>query len=94
VGVRADGAGSVAATDSGYGSQEGLILTVLGVGIGLALSVAASRAFRSLLFGVTPTDRPTYLAVITVLGIVSLFACYVPARRAARTDPTAALREE
>ncbi len=74
--------------------KEGLILTVLGVGIGLALSAAAGRAFRSLLFGVTPTDQPTYLAVITVLGIVSLFACYVPARRAARTDPTVALREE
>jgi macrolide transport system ATP-binding/permease protein len=74
--------------------KEGLILTVLGVGIGLALSAAAGRAFRSLLFGVNPTDEPTYLAVITVLGIVSLFACYVPARRAARTDPTVALREE
>lgn len=74
--------------------KEGLILTVFGVGIGLALSTAAGRAFRSLLFGVTPTDKPTYLAVIALLAIVSLFACYVPARRAARTDPTVALREE
>ncbi len=74
--------------------KEGLILTVLGVGIGLTLSLAAGRAFRSLLFGVTPADKPTYLAVMTLLAIVSLFACYVPARRAARTDPTVALREE
>jgi predicted permease len=74
--------------------RDGLILTVFGVGIGLALSAAAGRAFRSLLFGVAPTDQPTYLAVIALLAIVSLFACYVPARRAARTDPTVALREE
>jgi putative ABC transport system permease protein len=74
--------------------KEGLLLTAFGVGIGLALSAAAGRAFQSLLFGITPTDRPTYLAVIALLAIVSLFACYIPARRAARTDPTVALREE
>ena len=74
--------------------REGPILTAVGVGIGLALSAATGRAFRALLFGVTPTDLPTYLAVISLLAIVSLFACYVPARSAARTDPTVALREE
>ncbi len=75
-------------------AKEGLILTAIGVGIGLALNAAAGKAFRSLLFGVTPTDMPTYIAVIALLASVSLLACYVPARRAARTDPTVALREE
>jgi predicted permease len=74
--------------------KEGLVLTVFGIAIGLALSAVAGRAFQSLLFGVAPTDKATYLAVVALLAIVSLFACYVPARRAARTDPTVALREE
>jgi putative ABC transport system permease protein len=74
--------------------REGLRPTIVGVGIGLALSVAIGRAFQSLLFGVTPTDQPTYIAVLALLAIVSLFACYIPAHRAARTDPTVALREE
>jgi putative ABC transport system permease protein len=74
--------------------KESLILTVFGVGFGLALSTAVGRAFRSLLFGVTPTDQPTYLAVVFLLAVVSLIACYIPARRASRTDPTVALREE
>jgi putative ABC transport system permease protein len=73
---------------------EGLRPTIVGVGIGLVLSVAIGRAFQSLLFGVTPTDQPTYIAVLALLAIVSLFACYIPAHRAARTDPTVALREE
>jgi len=74
--------------------KEGLLLTAIGVGIGLALSAAAGRAFGSLLFGVTATDKPTYLAVIGVLTAVSLLACYIPARRAARIDPTHALRQD
>ena len=74
--------------------KEGLILTAFGVGFGLALSAAAGRALRSLLFGVTPNDQATYLAVILLLAAIALFACYVPARRASRTDPTVALREE
>jgi ABC-type antimicrobial peptide transport system permease subunit len=74
--------------------KEGLLLTAIGVAIGIALSAAAGRAFGSLLFGVAATDKATYAAVLAVLASVSLLACYLPARRAARTDPTRALRED
>jgi predicted permease len=74
--------------------REGLLLTGVGVTIGFALSAAAGRAFRGLLFGVSPTDKPTYLAVTGVLAAVSLLACYIPARRAAKVDPMRALRED
>jgi ABC-type antimicrobial peptide transport system permease subunit len=74
--------------------KEGLLLTSIGVLIGLGLSAATGRALRNLLFGVTPTDTLTYLAVVTVLGAVSLFACYLPARRASRISPIEALRQE
>ena len=46
------------------------------------------------LFGVTPTDPPTYLGVFVLMTVASLLACYLPARRAARTDPLVALRTE
>jgi len=74
--------------------KQGLLLTAIGTGIGLVLSAAAARALGSLLFGVTPTDKPTYLVVICLLSTVSLVACYIPARRAARIDPMQALRQE
>ena len=52
------------------------------------------RLRRAWLYGVTPTDGPTYLGVIAVLACASLFACYLPARRAARIDPMRALRQD
>ena len=73
---------------------EGCRLTLAGLVIGFALSFATSAAFRSLLVGVTPTDAPTYLGVLTLLAIASLLACYLPARRASRIDPNEALRQE
>jgi len=74
--------------------QEGLLLTAIGLGIGFGLSLVAGKALGSLLFGVTPTDSITYLGVFAVLAVVSLVACYLPARRAARIDPMQALRQE
>ncbi|MBI4263790.1 MAG: FtsX-like permease family protein [Acidobacteria bacterium] len=74
--------------------REGLVLTAIGVAGGFMLSVGAGLALRRLLIGVTPTDPPTYLAVLGVLALVSLVASYVPARRAARVDPVQALRQE
>ncbi len=73
---------------------EGLLLAAIGCTIGLALSLAAGRAFHSFLFGVSPADGVTYLGVAGMLAVISLFACYVPARRAARINPMDALREE
>jgi macrolide transport system ATP-binding/permease protein len=74
--------------------RQGLGLTLAGVGIGLAASVGLTRAMARLLYGVSPTDLPTY-AVVSVLWLAVAFAaCYLPARRAARVDPTVALRDE
>ena len=74
--------------------REGLALTAAGVATGFALSVAAGLALRRLLVGVTPTDPLTYLGVLGLLALVSLIACYVPARRAASINPVEALRAE
>ena len=71
---------------------EGFVLVLAGIGMGLAGALALTRLMSSLLFGVSPTDAATFAAVPAVLGAVALLACYLPARRAARVDPTVALR--
>jgi len=73
---------------------QGMRLTALGIAIGLAASVAATRAIVSMLFGVSRLDATTYLAVVVTLGAVAMVACGVPAWRAARLDPNRALRAE
>jgi putative ABC transport system permease protein len=73
---------------------DGLKLTALGLMVGLALGAAIGRSASSLLYGVTLTDVPTYVAVLGLLGAASLIACYLPARRAARISPVQALRQE
>ena len=74
--------------------RQGLGLTLVGVAVGLAASVVVARAMARLLFGVSPTDLVTYAAVSTLWLAVACAACYWPARRAARVDPTIALRHE
>jgi len=74
--------------------REGMILTGLGTGVGLAVAIALTRVLRSQLFEVTPTDPVTYITAALLLGTVALVACYIPARRATRTDPMVALRYE
>jgi len=74
--------------------QEGLLLVGLGVGIGLAGSLAVSRSIRSLLFEVGPGDPITLSAVSILLAGIGLFACFVPARRATQIDPVIALRSD
>jgi predicted permease len=71
-----------------------LRLTALGLVLGLGLAVGASRALAHLLSGVQPVDPLTYVAVVAVLGAVALLAILLPARRAARLPPAAALRAE
>jgi ABC-type antimicrobial peptide transport system permease subunit len=73
---------------------RGLVLTIVGVAGGLVASVVLTRGLRSLLFGVTPVDPVTYAVIASVLMAVALFACYVPARRAAEIDPIETLRAE
>jgi predicted permease len=65
---------------------EGLRFVLTGTIVGLAASVAVTRALQTMLFGVTPTDLPTLAAVAAVLGVVAIAACYAPARRATQVD--------
>jgi putative ABC transport system permease protein len=74
--------------------REGLGVTSVGVAIGLAASVATSRSFESMVFGITPTDPVTYAGVIAVLLLAAAGASLIPARRASRVDPMEALRVE
>ena len=71
---------------------QGMLLTAIGLGIGMLVAVVASRVVRSLLYGVAPNDAATFGLVAAVLACVALAACYIPARRAARADPMDALR--
>jgi putative ABC transport system permease protein len=74
--------------------KNGMSLVVIGAALGVAGAFAATRVMSSLLFGVAPTDLSTFIAVVFVLGVVALVACYIPARRATRVDPLVALRYE
>jgi putative ABC transport system permease protein len=74
--------------------RNGLALTLLGIVIGVGGAIGLTRLMSTLLFGVTPTDKPTFIAVSAVLIVVALLACYIPARRATKVDPLIALRYE
>ena len=74
--------------------DRGMRLALWGVGIGLAAALALSRVLQTLLFEVTPTDPLTFASVALALITVSLLACSLPARRAAKVDPMEALRYE
>ena len=73
---------------------NGMLLTLIGIGLGVAASLGLTRVMASLLFGITATDVPTFLGVSVVLVAVALIANYIPARRATRVDPVIALRYE
>jgi predicted permease len=74
--------------------SESFRLTALGLVIGFALSVAVGTVLARVLYGVTPTDPATFISVFVLLAGASLLASYLPARRAARTDPMVVLRTE
>ena len=69
-------------------------LIAAGVAIGLVAALAASRVLTSMLFGVKPTDIPTFLGVSLLLAALALLACAIPASRATRVDPLVVLRNE
>lgn len=73
---------------------RGMLLTLIGVTIGLLMSFALTRVIAGQLYGVAPTDLVTFISTSVFVSLSSLLACYVPARRATMTDPIAALRYE
>jgi putative ABC transport system permease protein len=74
--------------------REGMAPVMVGSIGGMLAAVAATRAMRSMLFGVSTLDAPSFIGAPAVLAGVALLACYIPARRATRVDPIVALREE
>lgn len=74
--------------------RNGLKMALTGVAIGLLAALALSRLMTKMLFGVSPTDPLTFTVISVLLTCVALFACYIPARRATKVDPLAALRYE
>jgi len=74
--------------------QRGLVLIGIGLGVGLLASLAAQQSLKSFLYGVSPVDAATYLAVAAVLIVVGMMAALIPARKAASIEPTQALRAE
>jgi putative ABC transport system permease protein len=93
IGVRV----ALGATSAGIGRMvlgQGIALTAAGLVTGVLAAAALGRLIETQLYAVKSTDVPTYALVSSVLAVISLLACYLPARRAAKVDPMIALRDE
>ena len=74
--------------------RKGMLLTLIGTALGLAVAFVLARSMASMLFGISATDPATYLIVVIVALGAALLACSIPARRATKVDPLVALRYE
>ena len=73
---------------------RGLVLSGMGIVIGLGIALSLTRVMRSMLVGVEPTDPLTFVVISLVFAGLAAIACWIPARRAAALDPAEALRDE
>ena len=73
---------------------QGLRLAVIGIALGLVGAVALTRLLKGLLFGISASDPLTFVVLASLLAVVALLACWIPARRATKVDPLIALRYE
>ena len=73
---------------------QGMWMTAIGIIIGLAGAIGLTQVLKGMLFGVNAIELTTFAGVTLLLAVVSLLACYIPARRAAKVDPMVALRYE
>jgi putative ABC transport system permease protein len=74
--------------------RHGMLLALLGAAAGLAAAIALTRLMKALLFSVAPTDPLTFTGVLLLLALVTLLACWIPARRATKVDPLIAIKYE